>query len=112
MKLSSGLERRSCAVWAIATRNGSEAVELFIKARERGDAFDLVILDLTIRGGMGGQKTMGKLIEIDPDVKAIVVSGYADDPVMANYKEFGFKAAIAKPYTITKFSKVIREAFG
>jgi PAS domain S-box-containing protein len=95
-----------------STRNGSEAVELFIKARERGDAFDLVILDLTIRGGMGGQKTMGKLIEIDPDVKAIVVSGYADDPVMANYKEFGFKAAIAKPYTITKFSKVIREAFG
>ncbi|UCE78450.1 MAG: PAS domain-containing protein [Nitrospiraceae bacterium] len=95
-----------------STRNGNEAVELYIKSKELGEAYDLVILDLTIRGGMGGQKTMKKLIEINPDVKAIVSSGYADDPVMANYEEYGFKAAIAKPFTIAKFKAVIRKAFG
>jgi CheY-like chemotaxis protein len=95
-----------------SARHGSEAVELYIKSKEGGEAYDLVILDLTIRGGMGGQKTIRKLIEIDPDVKAIVASGYANDPVMANYEKYGFKAAIAKPFTIAKFRKVMRNAFG
>lgn len=91
--------------------NGAEAVSLYEKAREAGKPFDGVILDLTIPGGMGGKETMGRLLEIDKNVKAIVVSGYADDPVMTNFKDYGFVCALAKPYTVDQLREAVRDEF-
>ena len=63
-----------------------------------GEAIKLVIMDLTIPGGMGGRDTITKLLELDPQVCALVSSGYSNDPVIANYQDYGFKGFIIKPY--------------
>jgi CheY-like chemotaxis protein len=90
-------------------KEGEETIALYRKALDEKTPFDAVILDLTIPGGMGGKETIEKLLEIDPDVKAIVSSGYANDPIMADYGNFGFSRAIAKPYTIQNLNKVLFE---
>ncbi len=81
-------------------KEGSEAIRLYKSASESGKPFDAVIMDLTIAGGMGGKETIKRLLEIDPKVKAIVSSGYANDPVMTDYLKFGFKGLLAKPHEI------------
>lgn len=96
----------------VTTKDGEEALEEYRKAGESGDSFDVVILDLTVKGGMGGKEAMVKLKEIDPGVKAIVSSGYSHDPVMSNYEEHGFQAFIEKPFTCRKLLNVISELFG
>ncbi len=63
---------------------------IYKKAHDEGQPFDLLILDLTIPGGLGGKEVMKRLLQIDPDVKAVVSSGYANDPVMSSYKDYGF----------------------
>jgi PAS domain S-box-containing protein len=88
-------------------KNGTEALELYLKARETGRPFDVVILDLTISGGMGGKKTIKKLLEIDKDVKAIVSTGYSNDPIMAEYRKYGFRGALSKPYKLQEISEVL-----
>ncbi|HEX8948030.1 MAG TPA: ATP-binding protein [Dissulfurispiraceae bacterium] len=92
--------------------NGTEAIETYRKAAEAGNPFDAVILDLTIPGDMGGKEAVLKLREIDPNMKAIVSSGYSVDPVMAEYEVYGFKGVITKPYTIESFSRTLRETLG
>ena len=87
--------------------DGAEAIALYQKAQSENSFFDAVILDLTIPGGMGGKETIKKLLEIDPNVKAIVSSGYANDPIMADYANFGFRSVVAKPYTMQKFKEVL-----
>lgn len=67
------------------------------------------ILDLTIPGGMGGEKAIKKLIKIDPGIKAIVSSGYSDDPIMASFREYGFSGVILKPYKIQELSEVLHK---
>jgi PAS domain S-box-containing protein len=89
--------------------DGAEAIELFLQAQESGTAFDAVILDLTISGGMGGKETIGRLLEIDPQVKAIVSSGYSDDPIIAEYAKYGFSGAIAKPYKLSELGKILNK---
>lgn len=84
--------------------DGVEAIEQFQKAKETGESFDAVILDLTIPGGMVGQETIARLKEIDPQIKAIVSSGYANDPVMAEYEKHGFCGVVTKPY---KFQEML-----
>ncbi len=81
-------------------KDGAGAVALFQEALEARRPFDLVMLDLTIPGGMGGRETLEKLRELDPGVKAIVASGYATDPIMSNFAEFGFSGVISKPYNL------------
>ncbi|MHB8066530.1 MAG: CHASE3 domain-containing protein [Desulfobaccales bacterium] len=90
-------------------RDGSEAVEAYTRAKESGRPFTAVICDLTIRGGMGGREAIRELISIDPQIKAIVSSGYSDDPAMADYQKYGFSGVIAKPYRINELSYVLQE---
>jgi len=78
--------------------DGSEAVDLYAERHRAGATFAAVILDLNIPGGMGGQETMAKLLEIDPAAKGYVSSGRPDDPVMVNYQQYGFTGTIEKPY--------------
>jgi signal transduction histidine kinase/DNA-binding NarL/FixJ family response regulator len=88
------------------TSDGIEAIETYLKAREANSPFDLLLLDLTVKDGLGGVLTLKRLQEIDPRVKAIVFSGYADDPVIQNYQQYGFLGAIIKPFT----AKVLHDA--
>jgi len=76
-----------------------EAIERFNRARTDGAPYDAVILDLTIPGGPGGQAVLSHLLTIDPHVRAIVSSGYARDPVLANFRDYGFAAVVTKPFT-------------
>lgn len=88
-------------------RSGEEALRLYHQAFTAGQAFDAVILDLTVPGGMGGKETIGKLLELDPNVKAIVSSGYSNDPVLSNYTRYGFRQAVGKPYRIQELSDAL-----
>ena len=88
--------------------NGEAAIEAFKRAREIGNPFDLVILDLTVRGGMGGEDTLRILREIDPHIIAVVSSGYADSAAVARYKDYGFSAFLNKPYTIDGLKNCFR----
>ncbi len=89
--------------------NGSEAIEKYNKVMEKGKAFDVVIIDLTIPGGMGGKEAMELLLNIDPSVKAIVSSGYSNDPVMSEYVRYGFKGVVCKPYRMEELGKTVQE---
>ena len=90
-------------------KDGVEAIETYKKHMDSGEPFDGVILDLTIKGGMGGEQTIQELMKIDPNVKAIVCSGYFNDPVMANYEEHGFRGAMAKPYQKADLERCFEE---
>ena len=88
-------------------RDGAEAIEQYVKAQATDRPFDAVIMDLTIPGGMGGKEAMQKLIEIDPGIKAIVSSGYSNDPIMANFMEYGFRGAVSKPYKVNELTDTL-----
>ncbi len=90
-------------------RDGEDAVLRYRKALEKGAPYDAVILDLTIPGGMGGQETISHLRTLDPAVKAIVSSGYSNDPVIANHTCYGFQAAVKKPYLLHEISKALHQ---
>ncbi|MBI9082765.1 MAG: response regulator [Desulfobacterales bacterium] len=92
---------------ATLAASGEEAVALFAKALREGRPYDAVILDLIVQQGMDGKETVRKLIDIDPDVKAIVSSGYINDPVTSNFWDYGFKAALAKPYQSGTLEKLL-----
>jgi PAS domain S-box-containing protein len=88
-------------------KDGEEAFDLYRLAKDSHDPYTAVILDLTISGAMGGRETLQRLIEIDPAVRAIVSSGYSNDPVMSNHKSYGFSGAVAKPYTPEELSQTL-----
>jgi len=100
---------RSIGYKVVTSINGSEAIELYKEAMGAGKPFDAVIMDLTVPGGMGGKEAIQKLIKIDPEVKAIVSSGYSTDPIMVNFREYGFKGVIANPYRTRELSVVLRK---
>jgi PAS domain S-box-containing protein len=87
--------------------DGLRALATYRRAQEEGRPFELVIMDLTIPGGMGGKETIQKLRELDPQVKAIVSSGYSESSLMAQFQEYGFRGVVTKPYTITELVKVL-----
>lgn len=89
--------------------DGAEAIERYVAARDSGRSFDAVIMDLTVPGGMGGKEAITRLKSIDPQVKAIVSSGYSNDPVMSDYAGYGFNGVISKPYRIEELIKVLQE---
>ena len=86
-----------------------QGIELYQEKLRAGKRFDLVILDLTLPGGMGGKEALKKLIEIDPTVNAIVSSGYATDATMSRYQDFGFRGVIAKPYEAAELGKIVHD---
>jgi signal transduction histidine kinase/CHASE1-domain containing sensor protein/ActR/RegA family two-component response regulator len=97
----------------VLAQEGNEAVKLYEEAMKSAEPFDFVILDLTVPGGMGGKEAIKKLRELDPHIKAIVSSGYSNDPVMANFKEYGFSDIIIKPYNSRELNRIlIKESDG
>jgi len=94
----------------IVAIDGNQAIDLYTKAKDSGSPFDAVIVDLTVPGGMGGRETIQKLLKIDPEAKAIVSSGYSNDPMMTDFRTHGFSEAIAKPYRIKELSKTLYKA--
>lgn len=91
----------------LLAQNGHEAIELYNAYYKDQKAIDLVIMDLTIPGGMGGQDTVVEILRIDPKAKVVVASGYSNDPILANCQEYGFKAAISKPFELSELNKLI-----
>jgi two-component system cell cycle sensor histidine kinase/response regulator CckA len=96
--------------WEVtAVSCGEEAIEEYSRAQEEKNPFKLVILDLIIRGGMGGDETVRRLTEIDPNLLAVVSSGYSNSSIMADYKKHGFSAALPKPYSLFELDKLISQ---
>jgi signal transduction histidine kinase len=94
---------------ASLAEEGTESVRLYKQALDSGEPFDAVILDLTVRGGLGAMETIEKLQEIDPKVKAIVTSGFTDDPAVSNFDKYGFRASVRKPYSLEILSEVLQK---
>jgi PAS domain S-box-containing protein len=97
----------NCGYTVATAAGGREALAMCRQALEAGAPFDAVIMDLTVPGGIGGKEAIRELLAIDPQVKAIVSSGYADDPVMANPAAYGFNGTAAKPYTQSQLRDVL-----
>ncbi len=89
--------------------NGEEAIEKFQNARDSGEPYGLLIMDLTVPGAMGGRETMELLLRIDPGARAIVSSGYSNDPVLADYRKYGFSGVVKKPYSVAELSRIVYE---
>lgn len=91
----------------VCVKDGGQALQIYQQAQKDQEKFAAVILDLTVPGGLGGKETIELLRQLDPQVRGIVSSGYGDDPILANYADFGFHGVIAKPYKITDLSQVL-----
>jgi two-component system cell cycle sensor histidine kinase/response regulator CckA len=93
-----------------AVTNGVEAINTYERAMRRGENFQAVILDATIRGGMGGLATIAGLRNIDPSVVAIICSGYSDEAALAEFLQYGFRGALPKPFTRRDLADVLERA--
>lgn len=88
---------------------GQQAIDMYALAGELRRPYDVVIMDLTVPGGMGGKEAVRKIREIDPDARVIVSSGYYTDPVLANFREYGFDGVVPKPYQVKELGRVVKE---
>jgi PAS domain S-box-containing protein len=93
-----------------SAKNGTEMIDRYSEALKSGKPFDAVLIDLTVRGGMGGKTAIKELLRLDPLAKAIVSSGYSNDPVMSDYASFGFVDLVMKPYDVKELSEVLKRA--
>jgi len=91
---------------AEAAVDGDEAVKLYQEM-----PYDLVIMDLTIPGGKGGEVTVGRILEINPEAKVVVASGFSEDPVMKDFRKYGFVDCIAKPYKNAHLKDLVERLF-
>ncbi len=99
------------AGWEVQeTEVGEETIAAWENARAHGRPFDVVVSDLTIRGGMGGVDTIRRLLALDPTVKAVACSGYSDDPVMSDPRRFGFHSALPKPFDPPDLIEAVKAA--
>ncbi len=90
-------------------RNGEEALDAYREAKGSGRPFDVVIMDVTVPAGMGGEEAIRHLREIDPDIRAIVTSGYSEEPVMAEFRKYGFNGVVTKPFEIHELAEALRD---
>jgi CheY-like chemotaxis protein len=97
---------------AVITDDGVETVTQYARAMEAGQPFDVVLTDLTIPGGQGGRRTLEQLKSMDPGVKAVVISGYSHEDVLANFEYHGFQGALAKPFGIDQLRAVLARVLG
>jgi CheY-like chemotaxis protein/anti-sigma regulatory factor (Ser/Thr protein kinase) len=93
----------------IETSDGSEAVARYRECMEKNQPVAAVILDLTVAGGMGGREACERILALDPSARLIVASGYSNDPVMADFRDYGFQAFISKPFSINELAAVLAE---
>jgi PAS domain S-box-containing protein len=93
----------------VTASDGKVAVELYEESLRRDNRFDAVIMDLTVPGAMGGGEAIRHLLRIDPNVKAIVTSGYSNDPIMSEYWKHGFSGVVLKPYNINELGKALQQ---
>jgi len=91
----------------VVAGHGEEALQLFTQGKQKGESFDAVILDLTVNGGMGGEETLEKLLQIDPQVKAVISSGLDANP--SDHVKAGVRAVISKPYRVDDLRKTLSE---
>lgn len=89
-------------------KDGAEVLREYQAALVEQRPFDLVVMDLTVPGGMGGREAIEELLKLHPEVRAVVSSGYSSDPVLANYRGHGFRGRVTKPYRITELAKTLR----
>jgi signal transduction histidine kinase/DNA-binding response OmpR family regulator len=104
------LERLGFA--SLCVRDGDEMLRIYENSLKSESPFDLVILDLNIRGGMAGEEAVARLLKLDPAARAIAASGYADAPVMANFGDYGFRAVLPKPFSTADLSSALRAVLG
>lgn len=93
----------------VLAKDGAEAIQIYTDSLNSQEPIDLIITDLTVPGGMGGKEAATKILEVNPNARIIVASGYSNDPAMARYKEFGFCAALVKPYLFKDIKKTITD---
>ncbi|MBU1564543.1 MAG: response regulator [Proteobacteria bacterium] len=93
---------------AFRVTNGAEAIQEYSKQKDAGKPYSAIIMDLTIPGGMGGGEAIGAILAIDPESKAFVSSGYANDPIMVHYQDYGFSGVIAKPFDIEAVREILK----
>jgi two-component system cell cycle sensor histidine kinase/response regulator CckA len=91
------------------SKDGDETIEQYKNLKALGESFDVVILDLNVKDGIGGTEACRKLLEIDPSVNCIASSGYPVDLVMMDFERYGFKGSIAKPYRLNHLNEVLKE---
>lgn len=94
---------------AVITSKGEDSIEAYRAALDQGARFDVVILDLSVPGGLGGKEVIAALLEIDPEVKALVSSGDANDPAVSQFRDFGFTGVLMKPYTKAVLDETIKK---
>lgn len=87
--------------------DGADAVREYKTSRESGVPFSAVIVDLTVPGGMGGKQAASEILNIDSGAKVFVSSGYSTDPIMVNFREYGFAGGIAKPFDLAAMEKML-----
>ena len=93
-----------------AVPDGSEAVRIYERAVRKGEYFRAVILDATVRGGLGGVETIERLRNIDPEVNAIICSGYSDEAALSEFLSYGFRGALPKPFTRRELAAALQKA--
>jgi CheY-like chemotaxis protein len=108
--MESLLNRLDCDVDFAA--NGQEAVSLYRQTFEKGSDYALLILDLSIRGGPGGKEVLQKILQINPEAKAVVLSGYSTDPVFSDHQKYGFVGALRKPFQTDDFMHLMNSVLG
>jgi CheY-like chemotaxis protein len=91
----------------MTAKDGQTAVDLYKKEKAAGSPFDIVILDLSVPNGLGGKETIELLRNVDPEVKAVVSSGYTNDPVVQDFSRYGFRERLTKPYNIKEMKNLL-----
>jgi CheY-like chemotaxis protein len=93
----------------MSAKDGQAAIDLYKKEKAAGSPFDIVILDLSVPNGLGGKETIELLRNVDPEVKAVVSSGYTNDPVVRNFSHYGFREKLTKPYNIQEMRNLLEK---